>query len=226
MHSLHRLLLLSLTLLASQACSDKLKLNGDDAPEVDEFENGTRSGKFTSLEDKDGSMLTRVDATSEDAWVQFDLDTGKSVSGDEDWDLAFLRSFIKTDGGASGSGNVYVAQLKEESFESVTRAPNEGFQADQPDGEEDTDSNPDNVFNSGPEDWYDYNVMNHTLAPRDITYVIASSAGDFFKFRIESYYDPAGTSGVWKVRWQQVDPPEAGFPPPGAEGDTAEAESP
>lgn len=67
------------------------------------------------------------------------------------------RLLVRTNGGASGPGDARVAALAERSFADVTRAPDEGFAADVEDSEEDADMVPDNVFNSGPEDWYNYN---------------------------------------------------------------------
>jgi hypothetical protein len=78
-----------------------------------------------------------------------------------------------------------------------------------------TDTDPDNVFNSGGPDWYDYNVNNHTLKPKDITHVIASTEKRFFKFRIEAYYDSAGTPAKWRFHWKEIGAPDSGFPPDG-----------
>lgn len=172
-----------------------------------------RSGKFRNVEQSDGSVITQVDAIEDTEWQQFDLDNAVSADDEKAWDIAFSRFKIRTNGGVTGPGGVYVAALPEQDFDPLTKAPNEGFAADRADSDEDTDSDPDNVFNSGDEDWYDYNVMRHELSPKDITYVIASTERRFFKLRIDQYYDAAGTPAKMKVHWKQIDAPESGFPP-------------
>jgi hypothetical protein len=176
------------------------------------------SGKFKNSGKRDGSLSTATDATDDKSWQQFDLDTGREATSERDWDIAFQRFKIKTNGGESGSGGVYVVQLEGQPFDELDQAPSMGFAADAPDSvgdAGDTDLDPDNVFNSGSADWYDYNVNNHTLKPKDITYVIASTEKRFFKFRIEAYYDSAGTPAKWKFHWKELSAPESGFPPPG-----------
>jgi hypothetical protein len=222
------------SLLALQACASQLQATDDeiedrmDANDEDpDSDLPRKSGEFRQSPKLDGSVVTRVDATIESEWQQFDLDTGEEVEGESDWDIAFSRHRIRTNGGVTGEGRVQVAALEGESFEDVERAPDEGFAADREDSTGDggdTDSDPDNVFNSGPEDWYEYNVMTHELTPKDITYVIASTAERFYKFRIEDYYDSAGTPAKMRFRWSEIEAPEAGWPPAANGGDEPAAE--
>lgn len=202
--------------------SDEVRADaGEDARDRDAVLDGgipVYSGMFQNSEAKDGSLLTAVVSTDDKSWQQFDLDTGKDVTGDSDWDIAFQRFKIKTNGGLNGSGGVYVVQLEGQKYESLTKAPDMGFAADGPDSvgdAGDTDQDPDNVFNSGDADWYDYSETNHTLTPKNITYVIASTERKFYKLKIETYYDKVGTPANWKLRWKQIDPPDSGFPPDG-----------
>ena len=206
------------------ACADKLTPADDGADQdasVEERDDDDavdsdipkRSGKFRNSPKRDGSVVTIADASVEEEWQQFDFDTGKSADGERDWDLAFSRFRIRTNGGVSGPGGVYVAELVARAFDDVTQAPEEGFAADREDTDEDTDSDPDNAFNSGDADWYSYNVMTHELSPKDITYVIASSEARFYKFRIEEYYDDAGTPAIMQFRWAEIEAPASGWPP-------------
>lgn len=225
MHTVFRLGLVVWMLAAAAACASQLKPTTDevmeDASVSDEVESDLpeRTGKFRHSARRDGSVVTRVDATVEGEWQHVDLDDGLASEDERAWDMAFSRSFIRTNGGATGPGGVQVAALALEPFADVTRAPDEGFAADREDSEEDTDAVPDNVFNSGPEDWYDYDVMRHELTPKDITYVIASTERRFFKFRVESYYDAAGTPAKLQFRWAEIEAPEAGWPPAADGGD-------
>ena len=119
------------------------------------------------------------------------------------------------------SGTEYFPALEAASHD-VTRAPDEGFAADREDstGEGgDTDSDPDNVFNSGEADWYEYNVMTHELTPKEITYVLASSEQRFYKFRLDDYYDSAGTPAKLAFSWDEIEAPESGWPPAATGGE-------
>jgi hypothetical protein len=209
-------------LLAMQACASKLEATEDeveaDAGISDEDPDSDlprRSGEFRHSPKLAGWVVSVVDATLETEWQQLDLDTGREV--EDGWDIAFSRFRIRTNGGESGPGGVQVAALVGESWGDVTRAPDEGFAADREDSTGDggdTDSDPDNVFNSGDADWYEYNVMTHELTPKDVTYVIASSEQRFYKLRIEDYYDSAGTPAELRFRWAEIEAPESGWPPP------------
>lgn len=228
MHPKLRFLSLSALSVAMLAgCADKLKPRddevrvdaGQDAGDRDALLDGgipVYSGKFKNAAGKDGAIVTNADSTDDTGWQQFDFDTGKESTDDDAWDIAFSRFKIKTNGGLSGSGGVYVVQLEGQKFESLDKAPDMGFAADGPDSVADagdTDPDPDNVFNSDDADWYDYNETTHTLTPKDITYVIASTERKFYKFRIDNYYNKAGTPANWTLRWKQIDPPDSGFPP-------------
>jgi hypothetical protein len=234
MHPISRVVWLSLVAsMLLVGCAGKLRPRNDETPkdagaadggEIDRdamLDGGipVYTGEFKNALQKDGTLLTTVEATDDKSWQQLDLDTGKEATGERDWDLAFQRFKIKTNGGENGPGGVYVVQLEGQSFDDLETAPDMGFAADRPDSvgdAGDTDMDPDNVFNSGDADWYDYNVNNHTLKPKDITYVIASTEKRFFKFRVEAYYDSAGTPANWRFHWKEIGAPIAGFPPDGS----------
>jgi hypothetical protein len=167
--------------------------------------------KATSKSLGDGVTETTVDATKDTEWQRFDLDAASAVETDDDdskWDLEFNRFQIRSNGGVTGPGGVRLAQLSDQSFDELKRAPNEGFEEDREDGPEDENTDSDNVFNGGDDDWYAYNVMNHTLSPHDVTYVVESTAQSYFKLRIVSYYDKNGTSGWLRFDWADIEPPE------------------
>ncbi len=162
------------------------------------------SGNFTHTALGDGSIIsTVVDAKSADDWQKLDLDSGYADTGD--WDLSFRRFGVLSNGGVSGSGGVRLLALPGENFEAVTQAPGAeaGWGVDLKDGEDD-DTSPDNVFS----DWYDYDVTTHALTPKDTLFLVRSTAGLFYKLRIEDYYDEAGTSAVVSFRWARIKPPE------------------
>jgi hypothetical protein len=200
-----------LILLIGEACASELE-RGDDAPTdagAGQHDGGRveSSGKFSHRLHADGVVDTVVDATLDSEWQYLDLDTRIADGGETRWDLGFSRFLIRTNGGAGGPGGVEVAPLADADFAALERAPERGFTVARPDGEDDEDSEPDTVFNSGPEDWYAYDVMKHTLSPLPIVYAIASSDGRFFKLRIDGYYDAAGTPGFLRFRWAEIAAP-------------------
>ena len=173
------------------------------------------SGAFTH-ELGDGSVVTTVvNASDTEVYQHLDLDTALSTTDAARWDLAFSRFHVRMNGGASGSAGVQVAALHEASFESVTKAPEEGWTSPVTDGPDDDDAEPDNAFNNGTDDWYAYDLSTHTLTAKDVTYVVASSAGRFYKIRFESYYDGAGSPGFVRFRWAEIEAPDSALPDAG-----------
>lgn len=148
----------------------------------------------------DGSFSSEVDATDASLWVYFSLRENAEVTPgapevSPDWDLAFQRSNVKVNGGASGSGEVLVA-VASGSFESVTTPPGEGYLADT---DEDGDGSPDYVFAAG-DGWYSYDPASHLLTARETVFVV-KTGDQHFKLQFTSYYDAAGTPGMPQFRW-------------------------
>lgn len=197
MHHTHRLFLAAL--FCPIACAGDLddELGGDAV----EIPAEGRVGPHTTSEPREaGGQRTTVDATDEEAWVYFDLETGTELEVDEpsedmQWDLAFRRFHIATNGGVSGSAGSEVA-LVPQPFDEVSSIPDSGFLVDEADGDDDNED-PDYVFR----DWYDYNFMTHVLTAHPQTYVVLTGSGNAFKVALEGYYDEAGTSGFPTVAW-------------------------
>ncbi len=163
-----------------------------------------RVGPNTTNEPRaEGGHLTTVDASAEEAWVYFDLETGVELQVDDPqedlrWDLAFRRFHIATNGGVSGTAGAEVATVAE-AFDAVTMAPADGFVVDAPDGDDDNDD-PEYALGG----WYDYNVMTHVLTAKMQTYVIVTGSGNTFKVALATYYDEAGTSGFPAFAWDAL----------------------
>ena len=189
--------------LLTAACADKLE--ADPAGNVDEAEAGfVQNGKFASKPLADGVTETKVDAYDSESWQRFDLDTGLPANDERTWDLEFSRYFIHTNSGVSGDGGVEVLAI-DASFASVTDAPNDGYAVDREDSDGDTNSEPDNPFNSPEHSWFDYDVNKHTVSAHpDRVYVVRSSEGATFKLEILAYYDKAGTPSQLRFRWQSL----------------------
>ncbi|GAB4195731.1 MAG: hypothetical protein OHK0013_02230 [Sandaracinaceae bacterium] len=171
------------------------------------------SGRFTHTRRSDGTIETLVDASSTTEWQYLDLETGLAVmpgdpGAERTWDLAFRRFVILSNGGASGTGGGLVARVEGASFASVTRAPEDGWIADLPDGPIDRDDANDSAFANGTNDWYDYELATHTVTPRaDVVYVVQTPERGYFKVQVTGYYDAAGSPGFLRFVWAPVDPP-------------------
>ena len=153
---------------------------------------------------EDGSHLALVDATSKSALVFFDIDEGRELKADEAletnaWDLAFQRYTVTLNGGGGNpAGTVQVAVLKGQGWDALTQAPATGYQQDA--------SEP--VFNGVEGGWYTYDLARHRLVSRDeLLYVVRSSAGQYFKLQMLSYYDAAGTPANLSLRYQRLPSP-------------------
>lgn len=207
--------------LVLSACAEDLETNDDgDGENLLDTETQTKA---------DGVRETTVNASVADKYRHFDLDEDVAVKADSaDWDLAFSRFKIKTNGGDSGDGDVVVAKLAAADFEALTRAPDSGYLEDSDAVSSKSEGGDPNYAFLGPEPWYEYNGSNHQLSPADAVYVLRSTQGEFFKIKLLNYYDKAGTAGHLAFAWAKIEAPaeavkaeERGQQEPAAEGDEA-----
>lgn len=77
-----------------------------------------------------------LDASDQQKWVYFSFTKGTVVeitnpkTTDDDWDIAFNRYNIRTNGGESGKGEAEVVNTNSKDFAAVTKAPAEGYEKD------------------------------------------------------------------------------------------------
>ena len=165
----------------------------------------------TTYAEADKVYTTMVDATSETAFIYFDLDTQKEVTPadpatDTTWDLAFQSTTVLSNSGVSGKGDMRVARLAGSAFDSVTEAPTSGYKTDAADGD-DSNSIVDSAFLVDGA-WYSYNMGTHKIsAHENVVYVVQSTEGKFYKLAFTSYYDAAGTSRFPKFKWAELPSP-------------------
>ena len=140
---------------------------------------------------QDGDVWTMiVDATSEEAWVAYDLDTAAQVDPEGDtWDLAFQRFNVDL----NDDGGAVAAVLDDTTLDEVTEPPADGFGSDSLS----EDGPPLYVF----KDWYTYNYATHTLSANVVTYVVQTTEGAYAKIQLFDYYDDAGTPAVLHIEW-------------------------
>ena len=178
----------------SIACSGSLKEEWDwnDEPLED-----------TSLSEE-GPLKTReINATNREEWVYLDLENNEMIEVEDpedslDWDLGLMRYNIKLNSGIHGPADV-AAALLEEDFDSLNQAPAGEYLIDFIDEEEVTQY----VF----QEWYIYNIEDHTLTPNEMIYVIRNRNELYYKFQILDYYNSAGTPAMITIQWEEILPP-------------------
>lgn len=146
-----------------------------------------------------------VDATSKTARVYLDLDADAEQSVDQAlatnaWDLAFRRDNVASNGGSAtdNPGSVAIAVLKDVGFDGLTQAPAAGYRQD----------GAQTVLNEVEGGWYVYDLSVHRLTARaDLTYVVRTGAGAYFKLKFSSYYDEAGSPARISLRYQRIAAP-------------------
>ena len=185
---------------------------------------------FTGVEvvdQGDGVFSLEVDASDREAWVYFSFANRMGIEAPADpessleWDLAFRRFLIKSNGGVSGAGSVSVAALSGVAFDDLEEAPATGYLQDVAgDPPEPDPGTPDNViqpevdyaFNvdngESPTGWYGYDPASHTLSPAAVVYVVQALDGRFYKLEFVRYYDLAGSPAILTLRFAEV--PQAG----------------
>jgi phage terminase large subunit-like protein len=190
--------LLLCSLVVGSACANDLRV---DHP----FDGNVSSGPLVSTQVLMGDVkLMNVDATNKNSQVYVDLDEGREMKVDEafstnGWDLAFKRYEISMNGGAGNPmGSVRVAVLQNQDFDALTQAPADGYQQD--------GAAP--IFNSVDGGWYFYDLGKHQLVTvESLMYVVQSSAGKYFKLKMISYYDAAGTPASLTLKYAPLAAP-------------------
>ncbi len=174
--------------------------NDEDGDDDDKKEGKVRHSS------SDGVTMTLVDSTDEEAWVYLDLDAADEgeASGelDEDesgWDLGLRRFEIKLNGGISGDEEVELGYSENADFDALSEPPQDLVWIT--DGDTvDEDGQAVLAF----DDWYDYNVMTHTLAPKARVYFVRTSNAQLFKLAIVDYYSTAGSPGHLAFKWAPI----------------------
>jgi len=130
-----------------------------------------------------------IDAEAKDRWAHFRFATGKLFYSEKiardslDWDIAFRRAKIVTNGGATNpKGKAGVVAYETDDFDAITSAPEKDYAVDQ---------GTDNITeakNPFLDHWYNYNYWNHRLTPQKRIYVMRTVDGKYAKFKIMAYY--------------------------------------
>jgi hypothetical protein len=154
-----------------------------------------------------------IDATSQTEWVYFSFDKDTIVSvvdpqNSLEWDIAFQRYMIKTNGGKSGKGNagVYATDTTGENGMKAILSVSDTISFVQDDSVVIYGYNPTNpsiptvnkyVLSPVLTDWYDRKDTPNgsLLISKKIVYLFRTATGKYAKFYIDNYYNDAGKSG-------------------------------
>ena len=122
------------------------------------------TGTEATVEEPGGleTLTLTIDATNEETWAYFSFASGDIVEvedalNSEAWDIGFLRTKVKLNGGISGPGMGSVVMLTETTFEAVTVAPTDGYLEDTEDRLA--------IVPQSEKGWYIYTGPPNTLDP-------------------------------------------------------------
>ncbi len=143
-----------------------------------------------------------IDATNEEQWTYFDFSRGEQVkihdTSSLEWDLAFRRGKIITNGGATNKfGKAGLINLGEVSFDAVENVPLKDFIPDK--------STRTQTENPVLVQWYKYNYISHKLTARKNVYVMRTSDGKFAKIQFLSFYCTDKQPGCIQMKYVYQD---------------------
>ena len=148
-------------------------------------------GPFAVMPETSFVATTRGVLGDADLYVRFDAVPAE----DGAWDIAFSRTLVRTNSGASGAGEGGAAEAETSDLDAIDAAA-ESYAADEevalpgPPGSGTTPANP--VLNG----WYAYDPSTHTVSPRDAAYLVRTADGGHVKLRVLAWED-----GVYTLDW-------------------------
>ena len=148
------------------------------------------------------TQVTTLNASSEKDYVYFDFSSGKSVrildSSSLEWDLAFRRGKVISNGGASTRlGKAGLLDLGVVDFDMVAEVPMDNYIQDVAAKTE--TENPVLIK------WYNYNYFTHKLTAKKNIYAVRTANGKFAKLEFLSFYCDNKEAGCVKIRYVYQD---------------------
>lgn len=139
-----------------------------------------------------------INASSEKDWAYFDFSRGSEVKIHDptslEWDLAFRRGKVLTNGGATnkfGAAGAY--DLGRVEFDALTEVPEENYTEDS--------STRTETENAALLKWYKYNYLTHKLTAKKSVYAIRTAKGKYAKVQFLSFYCENKETGCIKMRY-------------------------
>ena len=147
-----------------------------------------------------GVVQYTVDARSRQEWAYFDFTRGTTVPTSQeslDWDIAFRRTDILSNGGETNpEGLGGAVDLGEIPLEEAT-LPEDGYLVDATDDER-------GLENPALHKWYNYNWTTHIVTSKGHSYAVRSATGEVVLLTFTSYYCDDGSSGCVTFRYIQT----------------------
>ena len=141
-----------------------------------------------------------IDARSRRNWVYFDFSSNTEIEASPDsldWDIAFKRTKVITNGGATNPAGAGAAVDLGDVPLPEAEVPAAGFLADAVDDER-------GVENPALHSWYSYDWMTHVISSDKHTYGVVTATGETALITFLSYYCDGGSAGC--VTFQYVYP--------------------
>lgn len=139
-----------------------------------------------------------INASSDKEWAYFDFSRGLPVAifdpSSLEWDLAFRRGQVITNGGATNKfGQAGVVDLGEVDFDKVAEAPVENYITDS--------STRTQTENAALHKWYKYNYFTHKLTAKKNVYAIRTADNKYAKVQFLSFYCDNDETGCIKIKY-------------------------
>jgi len=140
-----------------------------------------------------------INASSENNWVYFDFSRGRVVKIQDqtslEWDLAFRRSKVISNGGATNKfGRAGLIDLGNSAeFNQITEAPLNNYIQDSATRTE--------TENSILLKWYRYNYLTHKLTPKPNTYAVKTADEKFAKIKFLNFYCANKETGCIQMQY-------------------------
>jgi len=144
-----------------------------------------------------------IDARSREDWVYFSFPLGTTVSTSQenlDWDLAFRRTDILTNGGETNlQGQAGAVDLDRVPLDEAA-TPSGGFL-------QDVTTEDRGLENPALHSWYNYDWTSHIITSKNHTYALRISTGEVVLLTFVSYYCDDGSSACVTFRYRHVQDP-------------------
>jgi hypothetical protein len=160
------------------------------------------------------ARVEHLDASGADVWTYLSFAKGVIPTPGKpeeslDWDVAFQRYNVKTNGGTSGKGQGAAADLGPLELQTTMSATVTRWTPDAVIADARTDEK--RSMNSILSGWYSYHFFKHELVSDYHLYAVRAADGRTALFKVHDYYDDAGTPAKVTVLYRfPVDASETG----------------
>ena len=144
------------------------------------------------------AQIVTINASSEKDWAYFDFSRGAVVeihdSSSLEWDLAFRRGKVISNGGATNKfGKAGLIQMDESKLDAVAQVPSGNYVQDTTTKTE--------TENPVLLKWYKYNYLTHKLTPKKNVYAMRTADSKFAKVQFKSFYCENKETGCIKMQY-------------------------